>query len=1341
MGIRLNNTDHARAREGWVLLAAAALILAFYFFRLYSALTPQLERTEQALIEGRAIRLEGAVDKDKLKKIIAGGNYYSDQRDIDLLTDSLAAKLLTLENPDNLGALNKTAFAIQAPLAWKPTVGGTDFYDRLRASRQRIGFDSTLYMQELNKPVAYPDDVHVSNGELTMKGRVLWEDKPMAGVLVELRQHSGYEPVDDSITDFAAYARTNGQGEFAFSGLLRDSGYSLLPMKPGFEFGMRKGSNGLSKNSSYSFVAKPHKIRLIGSIAYGQLKEDAVLLVRTPDEFKTTFQLVAGGLILAFFLVHLILIATKKRTDIFLLPVLLLLCGISVLMLFSIQDPLTDTLYAFQSLQGVLAGLAIYTMLCSIDIRKWYTRWWFDGLFNFKKKNIYEQKGWTWLALAIGMALLTMVFGTGPEGSGVKVNLSFGGITFQPGEITKYFLLFFLAGFFAANADNLRNLSDIRWRFFINWGVFAGIGVLLALYLAMGDMGPAMVVCFTFLFFYSIARGNLMLTVLSGLTYCVLLWLLPGWMATVAAFGMVLIALIVLGHMRSTKWYGAFAVVADAPIIVLMVIASFAFGDRIPGIGDRLADRKAMWLSQWNNDVFGGDHLAHAYWTLSSGGLNGQGIGRGFSNTMPAAHTDMILPGIGEELGWLGLVAVFALFGILIHRSFLHARRSGQPFTFYLCSGIVIAMGVQLLLIAGGSIGLLPLTGVAVPFLSYGKISLIINLAAMGVVAGISARPGQEIQQEYVQKNYDPVLATGIAFFLAGIVALGAKLFFVQVVDREEYLVKQARVVMRNGTPIYSYNPRIDKLMRLLAAGDIYDRRGLILATSEANEIRDNFDTLRKAGLPRDQLNDLVHKRVRRFYPFGEDMFFWTGDYNTRLFWGQATGYFAESRHITSLRGFGISREIQDSVSILYRPDRFTKPYYKTVQLARYDYSALTDGLAAGCDSNAAAIRKITGKDRTLHLTVDAALQVELQDSLQTSTWKDKRVSVVVLDAATGDILASALNPLPNLQSPELLSLSDRERSRLETPVTERDLGMTYPTAPGSTVKILTAMAGLNKLGLAAADVKYNDISRNEIFRDNKREQEPFVPKVPFVNMHEAIVNSSNIFFIRLANDNYLEDEMAALYQATGMRLHQRGGYDYTMSHDARKRSNDLAYWRKDVLNKDHRQYNNPNNAGLKKRYRSMYSGIAWGQSVLTATPASMARMAGAIANQGILQPSRYCLEEAGTIMGVEEGVQVCKDSAYASVLKQYMIDQSSTPGRQKVRSSKVAGKTGTPERIINGLKQQDGWYVFFAPKPDGKSYTVACIRIEEGQTSANAVVVANTVANILQKREYMGSF
>jgi cell division protein FtsI/penicillin-binding protein 2 len=216
---------------------------------------------------------------------------------------------------------------------------------------------------------------------------------------------------------------------------------------------------------------------------------------------------------------------------------------------------------------------------------------------------------------------------------------------------------------------------------------------------------------------------------------------------------------------------------------------------------------------------------------------------------------------------------------------------------------------------------------------------------------------------------------------------------------------------------------------------------------------------------------------------------------------------------------------------------------------------------------------------------------------------------------------------------------------------------------------------------------------------------------------------------------------MANLYQATGMRLKQRGGYDYVLPGDKRKHSADLAFWRQDVLNKDHRQYNNPTNYGKTRRYRSMYSGIAWGQSVLTATPASMARMAGAIANNGMLQPSRYCLQEAGTPQKINEGIRISNDTAYTAMLKQYMIDQSSTPGRQKVRTSKVAGKTGTPERIVNGLKEQDGWYVFFAPRPDGRSYTVTCIRIERGQTSANAVLVANTVASILQKREYMGSF
>jgi cell division protein FtsW (lipid II flippase) len=1341
MTVRTKHTNIAATREGWVLLTGAALVLLFLFVKLFFALDPQLAKARSALQEKRTLVLSSVVDKEVLKKIIADGNYYTDQRDVDLLADSLAIKLMNTGVPDNLGALNKGLYAITAPVGWKATIGGVDFQDRLTASRQRLGFDSALYVQELNKPGSHPAKIRVATGDQIISGQVLWQGQPMGGVLVQLRQHIAAVMEEDSLEGPAWYASADANGHFSFTGLVRDSGYSVLPLAPGYEFGSRKGTRQLNKNTDYTFTAKPHKIRLIGPIAYGQLKSDGVLLVRTPEDFTTSYQLIVGGLILAFFIVNLILSLRRSKPDIFLLPVLLLLCGISILMLLAIQDPLTDTLHAFQALQGVLAGLAAYTVLCSINIGSFYSRWWFDALFNFKNRNIYQLKGWTWLALALLLALITFFIGTGPEGSGVKVNVQLGGLVFQPSEITKYLLLLFLAAFFAANSEHIRNLSDIRWRFYLNWGVFAGIGAILTLYLLMGDMGPAMVVCFTFLFFYSIARGNLLLTVLAGVAYCLMLIWLPGLIATVAAFLLVVITSLVQGHLRSTKWYGAFAVIADAPVIVLMVIAAFAFGDKLPGIGDRLADRKAMWQSQWNNDVFGGDHLAHSYWTLSSGGFTGQGIGKGFPNTMPAAHTDMILPGIGEELGWLGLVTVFLLFAILLHRIFLLARRSGRPFTFYLCTGIGIAIGVQLLLIAGGSIGLLPLTGVAVPFLSYGKISLIINLAAMGVVAGISARPGQEIEQEHVHKQYDTVLITGIAFFMAGLLALTIKLFMVQVADRKEYIVKQARVVMRNGLPIYSYNPRIDKLMNLLAAGDIYDRRGMLLATSEHDAIQQNLDSLQHAGLDKQYLRELAQKRVHRFYPFGNQLFYWTGDYNTRLFWGQRNGYFAEARHLTALRGFGITREIQDSVATLYQPDRFTKPFYRTVPLARYDYSVLAEGLEQGIDSNATAIRQIRDKDRNVHLSVDAALQVELQDSLRTSAFKDKRISVVVLDATSGDILASALNPLPDLQSPELLSLTDRERAQLSMPVTERDLGMTYATAPGSTAKILTAMAGFNKMGAAATEVKYNDIYRAEIFRDNKNEQEPFVPKVPFVDMHEAIVNSSNIFFIRLANENSLEESMAALYQETGMYLNQLGGYDYAHTPDIRRQSANLAEWRKEVLNHDHRAYDNPNNMGKTKRYRSLFSGLAWGQSVLTATPASMARMAGAIANKGVMQPSRYLLQEAGLQQPLPAGVLIAKDTSYASLLKQYMIDQSSTPGKQKIKTARVAGKSGTPERIVKGVKQSDGWYVFFAPTPDNTSYTVTCVRIEVGHSSANAITVANSVAKILERRAYLGTF
>ena len=1021
---------------------------------------------------------------------------------------------------------------------------------------------------------------------------------------------------------------------------------------------------------------------------------------------------------------------------------------ISMVTLLGIQDPLQDTLHASQALQGIVIGMAALAILSQLDFGKLYANWKYDFLFNFRKKSFFNLPGWTWLTLAGGLAVLTLFMGTGPEGSGVKVNLQFGGLVFQPSEITKYLLLLFFAGFFSANEQKLRTFQDLKWRFIASWSVMAGAGIILLLYLLMGDMGPAMVVCFTFLVFYSLAAGNLMITFVSGIGYALLLAFLPAGIATTTAVLLVLLYLYFTNKIRSQSWYGWFATLLEAPLLLLMIMAAFTFGDQVPGIGDRLGNRKNMWLSPWDNDIYGGDHLAHSYWTLSSGGFSGQGLAKGYANTMPAAHTDMILPSIGEQIGWLGLAAVFLLLAILIHRGLLHAKRAGQPFSFYLCAGIAIATAIQFLLIAGGSIGLIPLTGVTVPFLSYGKISGIINLAAFGIIAGVSARPGKQIQKEYIKRNYDPVLLTGIMGFLCGIVLLIGKLAWIQLWTGTDYIVKPARVIDRNGLPVFSYNPRINELAKIVGAGTVYDRNRLILASSDPAKINADVDSLSAAGISVAQLTEITRRRLRRYYPFGDQMFFWVGDFNTRLFWNQPNGYFAEAEHLNTLRGFDTRPVKVELFTSHYKADRFTKPVERTIELTAYDYSPLAKMLRSGIDSSNAEVKKLTSKNRDVVLAVDARLQTSLQQALSTSEFHDKRISVVVMDARSGDLLASALYPLPDLHSPETLLLTEKERTKLKLLVTDRDMGMTYATAPGSTAKIVTSMAAFKKLGLEAASIGYRDITPQEIIRGrNDGEHEPYNSKsLPVIDMHEAIVNSSNIYFIRLANDNQLDDQLSDLYLTTGMNVHFLGGYSYAENkngNSVERKRRIVQYWKDSVFSINRRFYTDERRQGTVSRYWGEFSGVAWGQGQLTATPASMARMAAIVANRGSFQPSRYVLEKAGVPEREGHKTQVVNDDSCAARLQAFMIDQSNPPGgRQKIEGVKVAGKTGTPQRKLNNIVRRDGWYVFFTPTPEKSSHTVVCIRIESGDASARAVLLANkTIAPVLKKLGYLGSF
>jgi hypothetical protein len=111
------STYNSNKAEGWLLLTGAAVLMLVLFAKLFFTLYPGLTRSNEALQNGRAIKVEAALNKDSLKKIINSGNYFSDDRDVDLLVDSLSTRLMNAENIDNLGSINKSAFGLFAPLS------------------------------------------------------------------------------------------------------------------------------------------------------------------------------------------------------------------------------------------------------------------------------------------------------------------------------------------------------------------------------------------------------------------------------------------------------------------------------------------------------------------------------------------------------------------------------------------------------------------------------------------------------------------------------------------------------------------------------------------------------------------------------------------------------------------------------------------------------------------------------------------------------------------------------------------------------------------------------------------------------------------------------------------------------------------------------------------------------------------------------------------------------------------------------------------------------------------------------------------------------------------------
>jgi cell division protein FtsW (lipid II flippase) len=297
---------------------------------------------------------------------------------------------------------------------------------------------------------------------------------------------------------------------------------------------------------------------------------------------------------------------------------------------------------------------------------------------------------YTWLLGGLALLATTLIFGVNPSGYGARLWLGLGGVFFQPSEPLKLLLIVFLAVY----------LSDRRRQIIKDPAQVSGFRLPHP-----AHVGP-MVLMWGFsmvLLFWQRDLGAVLLF------FCTFLGM---FYAAVGRWQDVAIGLFFL--------------------LVAGVVGYFAF--------DYVALRVQAWWNPWLDAEGRSFQIVQALLAFTSGGWFGQGLAQGLPTAIPVVHTDFVFAAIGEEYGLLGALGVLISFGLIIYQAFEIALTSRTRFQQLLAVGIGFMLGVQTLVITAGTLKLMPLTGVTLPFVSYGGSSLLTSFSLIGLLLFVSAR-------------------------------------------------------------------------------------------------------------------------------------------------------------------------------------------------------------------------------------------------------------------------------------------------------------------------------------------------------------------------------------------------------------------------------------------------------------------------------------------------------------------------------------------------------------------------------------------------------------------------
>ena len=346
-------------------------------------------------------------------------------------------------------------------------------------------------------------------------------------------------------------------------------------------------------------------------------------------------------------------------------------------------------------LDSRLASIRRWSLLVAAAAAVWL-------LYALRNDGVAALRRFRYLFLAAAVVLLLLPLlpadwllrGAEVNGSRLWVRLDVGSrtLSFQPGEVAKVLLAVFLASYLgerhvtmAVARRKIGRLSIPEPRQIGPLLIAAAVSFVILVY--QRDLGAALLLFLLFVGMIYLATGRAAYLVAGG----------------------------VLGTVGGVAAYQMF---------------------------DHLQRRFDSWLHPFEDFAGGGYQIVQGLYALGSGSLTGAGLGSGRPDLIPAAETDFIFVAVAEEMGFGGSVAVITAYTLLVALGFGIALRARDVFKKVLAAGLTVVLGVQAILILAGVLRLLPVTGITLPFMSYGGSSLVANMLLLTLLARVSHEAG-----------------------------------------------------------------------------------------------------------------------------------------------------------------------------------------------------------------------------------------------------------------------------------------------------------------------------------------------------------------------------------------------------------------------------------------------------------------------------------------------------------------------------------------------------------------------------------------------------------------------